>query len=63
VVGRVLTFQLIGVFPDLQLDFFFQRAVIPFNFSIGLGMVGRSQDMPDAFLLQILSKCLTAGAK
>ena len=56
---RNFFFQLIRMFPDLQLDFFFQRAMIPFDLAIGLRMVGRSQDMPDAFLFQILSKCLT----
>ena len=46
---RNFFFQLTGMLPDLQLNFFFKAAMITFYLAIGLGMIRRSQDVANPF--------------
>jgi hypothetical protein len=57
--GRESSVKQCGSASELKrgnIDLFFAGTVIPLNLSIGLPMVGRSQDVPDSFDFQVISK-------
>ena len=52
---RNFFFQLTGMLPDLQLNFFFQAAMITFDLAIGLGMIWCCKYMAYSFGLQVIA--------
>ncbi len=51
-----LTLQLPGCLPDNEVNAFLAGTVVAFDLSVGLGMIGGGQDVPQSLGLQIMNE-------